>query len=461
MRSSVSLFRPSPRHRTLALFASFVVLMLAIVNLGAWYVFRSLNAILESELDRYLAGVSTLIAGRVPWQSVSSFIPGDEATRDYRQLASSLEEFTRSFDLSDVTVVDSTGKTLFSLSAIKPIGSENPAFQLDEQGLALAWAGKSSTGSAVRVRDAYLQTAFAPLRAPDGTVGAVVVVEADAAFYGSVATSRHLVYLVTLLSLAAIAALGLVFRRILNRFLQHDEALQRADKLATVGKLAASVTHEVRNPLGVISSTAQLIRKRLVKSGGDASFVELFGYILSEIERLDGILTRFLELARSPRLQYESVTVGELLTPTLSLIARDLERDGMQFSVDVKTPERRVEVDPGKIRQVLLNCLLNARDALRDSAKKELHVSAAMVGRAAAESLVVTIRDTGDGISDEVSGRLFEPFVTSKPTGSGIGLAVVKSILEEHQGQVTCESSRGVGTCFTLSIPAMRPEVVE
>ncbi|MBI4862663.1 MAG: hypothetical protein HY815_20745 [Candidatus Riflebacteria bacterium] len=446
----------SPKRKALMIFAVFVLLVLVIVNCANWYLFGSFHTLLQTELDQYLSGVATLIGRQIPWQTVSRFVPGDESSREYRELAAPLEEIRRAFELSDLTVLDPSNKTLFSLSTIKPIGSENPTLGLEELGLAAAWSGRPATGDVAQVGEGYLMTAFAPVRAPDGTVGAVIAVEADVNFFKVLDILQKLTYAVTLLSLLAIGVVALLCRRIIKYFLDVDEVLQRTDKLATVGKLAASVTHEIRNPLGIISTTAELIQKRLSRQPTDPKLPGLFEHILGEIDRLNGIITRFLELSKSPPIQYERVALVDLFSPTVTLLKRDLERDGIQFSWDLPVPGHVVEVDTSKLRQVLLNCLLNAREALRDRPRRELALSTRVDHRHGSDRLVVQVHDTGPGIPKQVLDRIFEPFVTTKDTGSGLGLAVVKNVVDEHGGEVDVDTVPDRGTRITLTIPAAR-----
>jgi signal transduction histidine kinase len=441
----------SPKRSIPLVFLAFVLLVMVVFSGINLHLLAKLRGELDAQLDVTLKGVATRVGRQIPWQTVSRFVKGDESSKEYRDLKTSLEELAHQLAILDLTVLDPSNRTLFSLSQL--VGSENPVLILDEEELAAAWAGQARSTLVWRVGGAFLKRAYAPVFAPDGTVGAVVAVQTDVGFFRALGDLTNTFWAITALSFLAVGLLWLFFRRVLRYLLDVGESLSRADKLASIGKLAAMVTHEVRNPLGILSTAAQLALKRTKTLAlGDAKLDELLTTILSEIERLNGIIERFLDLARTRERHREVVKLGALVTQTAEFARPEIGSAGGTLCVEVIDPQIDVEVDPHGVRQVLLNCLLNARDAVRDAPSKAETLRAGR-GPGTGE-FFLEVSDSGAGMDSGVLDRLYEPFLTTKETGAGIGLAVVKKIIEEHHGKIDVISSPGRGTTFTIVLPS-------
>jgi PAS domain S-box-containing protein len=232
---------------------------------------------------------------------------------------------------------------------------------------------------------------------------------------------------------------------------QAQEKLLRQERLAALGELSAVVAHEVRNPLGVIFNSLGSLR-RLLRPEGDARV--LLDIVGEEADRLNRIVGDLLDFARPAppqlrperlaRLAEEAVAAALAQQPTSVEVARDL---------DPEMPP--VQVDGRQVRQALLNVAANAVQAMPRGGR--LTVRARLDGPAA----VVEVEDTGAGIPADVMGRIFEPFFTTRATGSGLGLAVVKRIVDAHGGEVVVRSEVGRGTCFSLRFPMSPAPTVE
>ncbi|MBM7112744.1 MASE1 domain-containing protein [Archangium primigenium] len=228
--------------------------------------------------------------------------------------------------------------------------------------------------------------------------------------------------------------------------------LVRRERMAAVGELSASVAHEVRNPLAVIAnSVAALIR--LSRPEANSTAWELLGVMGEEVERLDLLVNGLLDFARplSPRLLFQPL--GPVVEGALDSALRSENRPGpflVTRALDPEVPE--APLDAQLLHRALNNLFLNALQAMPQGGTLQVGLGHAESPEGPPQA-VITITDTGTGISPEVMRRLFEPFFTTKALGTGLGLAIVRGIIEAHHGQVAVKSTPGEGTTFTIRLP--------
>ena len=228
-----------------------------------------------------------------------------------------------------------------------------------------------------------------------------------------------------------------------------QERLLHSERLATVGKLAAKVAHEIRNPLSSISLNLDLVEDEIVAravSPADET-MSLLTSIKTEVERLAEIADNYLRLARLPEPRLATESVGEILEGLCDLLRGELAERQVEVKLQVEPNLPPVLMDGNQLKQALLNILRNAFEAMPSGGL--VTVSA----RAADGRVEIAITDEGEGIPSEHLDRIFEPFFTTKAHGTGLGLAVAKQIVQAHDGSVTCSSQPGRGTVLTVKIP--------
>jgi two-component system sensor histidine kinase PilS (NtrC family) len=245
-----------------------------------------------------------------------------------------------------------------------------------------------------------------------------------------------------------------------------ERELRRSERLAAVGELSASIAHEVRNPLAAISGSIQILRNLVGTEEAALEPRKLMEIVLRETDRLNHLITDFLQYARPGPLQLEPVVVAEAVEDVLKMFESIRPRN---VSVGVEIQEGlRVLADASQLRQVLWNLVLNAAQAMAEGG--HLRVSAAAVprempqesanvgrnettGRKKKDWAEIAISDQGGGVPPEVLERIFDPFFTTKERGSGLGLATVHRIVEDHGGSVKLESTVSEGTTIRLRFP--------
>jgi two-component system sensor histidine kinase HydH len=225
---------------------------------------------------------------------------------------------------------------------------------------------------------------------------------------------------------------------------QMENEVTKSRHLNSIGSLAAGVAHEIRNPLSSIKGFAVYFKERL---SGNKEDEETADIMIAETERLNRVISQLIEFARPLELKKEKVQFVELVQHTIKLIAADAQKNKISVDIDAAAEMPTVEVDPDKIKQVLLNIFLNSLAALKNGGKLTIEIEQRV------DNLAVIISDNGTGIKKLDLLRIYDPYFTSKTAGTGLGLAVVQKIMEAHSGKINVESTAGQGTKVYLHFP--------
>ncbi|MBL8921911.1 MAG: HAMP domain-containing protein [Myxococcaceae bacterium] len=251
-----------------------------------------------------------------------------------------------------------------------------------------------------------------------------------------------------------IRSVGTALNEMSRELIRRSDDLQRAhnnlvqsEKLSAVGELAASVAHEVKNPMVGILGFAQLGKE----SDTMDEAKEYFGLIESDTQRANKILQNLLEFARPPEMEMEPLGLNDVVQGALQLCRHQLQMQGVKVDTSLAEGLGGIQGNNNQLRQVLLNLMMNAGQAMAESATKRVTVSTALDG----DFVKVLVQDTGPGMSAEVMQHLFKPFFTTKRRGlgTGLGLSVSRSIIEAHKGTLTAESQVGQGATFIVRLP--------
>lgn len=228
-----------------------------------------------------------------------------------------------------------------------------------------------------------------------------------------------------------------------------EKEMRENERLAAVGRMAAGVAHEVRNPLSSIKGLALLLKGKFAPESRESETANL---LIQEVERMNRTVSELLSFARPAPLHVQEVLLRELLTDTLRLIASDTESSGIVTRLELAEDLLPVAGDPDRLNQVFLNLLLNAVQSMEQGG--ELMVSAR--NNREGGTVVISIRDSGCGIARENLAQLFYPYFTTKTGGTGIGLAISQKIISDHKGTIRVDSAPGQGTTVTVELPAFR-----
>ena len=226
-----------------------------------------------------------------------------------------------------------------------------------------------------------------------------------------------------------------------------ENKLLHAERLASLGEMVASVSHEIKNPLGIILSTAEILNKRL-KDQAPAS-KHLAEIIITETSRLDGIVREFLDFARPQMPNFTKGFINELIMRVEELMQPEFDKNQITVKNELNSDLKPMNMDQNLLYRAFLNLFINAVQAMPDGGTLTINSALATDEK---KKVVIMIKDTGVGIAKEKLAMIFTPFYTDKNRGTGLGLAIAKNIIEEHKGSIAVESEIGKGTTFIIAL---------
>jgi PAS domain S-box-containing protein len=229
-----------------------------------------------------------------------------------------------------------------------------------------------------------------------------------------------------------------------------DDYLLRVEKFAALGRIAAGIAHEIRNPLAGIYTTVQNLESEYGET--DSQKADLKN-ILQEIDRVEHLIREVLDLVRSVPLHIEEFDIHDLLSTTLSLLKKEMAKKRIELRTEYNARFSVIKADPNRLRQVFLNLTINAVESLNGSGKVTVRTDTARIGNREKSWLAVDILDNGIGIPSKHMSRIFDPFFTTKSGGTGLGLTVTHKIIEDHHGMIEVESQVDQGTMVRVVLP--------
>ena len=227
-----------------------------------------------------------------------------------------------------------------------------------------------------------------------------------------------------------------------------EQEINRKERLSELGNMAATVAHEIRNPLNSVSMGLQRLKAEFTPTGDSEEYAHFLNLMQDEVRRLNSTVEQFLSLARPLKLNQEQIRIDEFLDEITTLLAADAHASKVDIELKVAPNLPPLRADRNYFKQLLLNLMLNAVQAMPGGGKLSVQAVAEK------EFLRLNIRDQGIGIEAENLSKIFEPYFTTKTNGSGLGLAIARRIAEAHGGKIAVESWPGQGSCFRVSLPS-------
>jgi two-component system sensor histidine kinase HydH len=228
-----------------------------------------------------------------------------------------------------------------------------------------------------------------------------------------------------------------------DQIIEIEEQLRRADRLSALGELSAGMAHEIRNPLGSIKGTAEILRDGVPPDDPKLEFAEI---LIREVDRLNGVLEDFLRFASPTPVEHGHFFLGKVVGDVLDLTRQQASRSHIKVHValddDIEMPGQGEQ-----IKQVLLNLVLNALQAMSEGGILEVS------SKNLQHEVHIKVSDNGPGIAPEDRERIFNPFVTTRDSGTGLGLAITQRIVHAHDGHIVLDSIPGKGASFTVCLP--------
>ena len=238
----------------------------------------------------------------------------------------------------------------------------------------------------------------------------------------------------------------IILFRDLTEIQELKREVERSQRLASLGRLAAGIAHEIRNPLSSIKGFATYFRERYRDVPEDQKTAEI---MVQEVERLNRVIGQLLEFARPMSVRKRATSLQTVIQHSLKMIERDAQAKNINIKMNLSPEVQEVSIDPDRINQVFLNLYLNGIEAMEDGGTLSVDLYPDEDGR----QIKIAVSDTGTGINKEDLVHIFDPYFTTKQSGTGLGLAIVHKIIESHKGEVKVESEPETGTTVTIILP--------
>jgi len=450
--------------------SGFALIAIVTFLLGAFLYTRSVDTVLQAA-----GNYARLLAENLNYNIYNGFyaplkargVPMDlRKWGQFGTLDSLVKDFTYGLKIQRLTIVDRTRKIVYSTEydLIGKYEARSPSF--DD-----ALRGKDSTvtdkeeKSATFLHGKWLAVTYYPLREVTGNYwmlgnlyGVIQITQDVTEQYVAVQRSIMIIIFVAAgLMVFLFIALTLIVRRgekiLLERANEQkrlEVQLQQSEKLASIGQLVATIAHEIRNPLGIIRSSAEVLVKK--QAPDPARVRKLCSVIVEEATRLSAILTDFLDFARPRSPQIEVIDARSLIARVRENMDRESRARGIEWREEgLDGTQPYVKGDSDLLYQAFLNLAMNAFEAMEDGGTFTVTI------RPGDSTVLLDFADDGHGIEDEDLPRVFTPFFTTHEMGTGLGLSVVHNIITAHDGEVTAASRDGVGAVFTVELPAGTP----
>ena len=428
--------------------AAIVVITLLFLSIN-WYYYNKTRSALDDEFSIRLRALASLAASSVDPDRMETLSPELAGFGAEDSCVAILDVLAFEYDLASIQVLREDGIVLLTTRPdLFPPGELYPLWNMDFEEILRALEGTpSSTGLYESPGGGYIKAGYAPVTSTSGKASIVVAAEADADFLQGMSGLRALLIVATTMSLTGLAIFVWLVAKATASLIRTRESLMHAETLASMGRMAAGIAHEVRNPLFIIRSSAENLRK---KHPGDSEEIDEF--IIDEVDRLNGILTDYLLFARNESTSVVKTDLVRLLDRSVRLVSDPGQSGKVAIEMQFTVATAPFEGEEKKLQQVFLNLLLNAIQAMEGSGNLNVSLSRSK------SDYTMEFADSGPGIPERDLEKVFEPFYTTRPSGSGLGLAIARRVVEDHGGEITIAAGKYSGTAVTVRLPVDRTE---
>jgi signal transduction histidine kinase len=414
------------------------LMILLLANALGWVYLQRIKTFFISDLKIRLENITNLSTELIDATDISYLYPGDKSDPQYVYYQNRLYQIKENNNLQDIYILSPTLETVVDL--IPDIQSEFSQRSQDQILVEKALSGETVTGELQSLGDQKFLTAIAPLIDSDNMITGLLVIEVPADFFDMLDQFDRGLLIFSFLNAFLILSVAFFLFRSIKRVFLLQNLVKNQEHLVRLGEMAASVAHELRNPLGIIKGANSVIRK---KYGSERD--EVFSYIPAELERLNKLIEDFLSFARSRDLNIQQVNMRELLTKIKLGFS---EFENIRIILEISQDDPILNTDGDALEQILLNIIKNSVQAC--SEEGEIIIEYDQDYR---KKTSIHISDNGPGIPAEILDRIFDPFFTTREEGSGLGLAISRRLIDQLEGDIFVKSTLDNGTTITISLP--------
>lgn len=426
------------RRKFIYLVVAVGLILLAILNFMNWFFLQGLKSDLTAELKNQIVNLGKVSTRLINGNDFEKIFPGMENSTIARYYQQLLYDIKTDNDLENIIILDPTGRLLIDYRLDYRIGDTLFTFPLQRRAFRSAVLGKTPDPVLLEIEQQYFLSAYIPVVNDLLEPVAVLVIDAPMKFFSTLNKFERGTFYLGIAGIGVLILFSLITIFATRRIFAIESRMKEQERLAELGQMAASVAHEIRNPLSIMKGTAEVLKKKY----GQVSD-EMFSYIPDEIDRLNRLVNDFLQFARQRKLEIVSCDAGKIIEEAV----QPLNDSRIHLSLDSRLP--KVRADQDALRQILLNIIQNARDAIN----KHGHINiAASVAGDKSGRVVIEIKDDGKGVPPKELSKIFEPFYSTKAQGSGLGLAISKQLIEQMGGSIEFSSKVGAGSRVRISL---------
>ncbi|MCK4665193.1 hypothetical protein KAU33_00490 [Candidatus Dependentiae bacterium] len=424
------------------------ILIFISLNLVGWVFYFYTSNFFMSGLDKSLLDSGRMIASLVDGNILRELDVGFDDLYPVKRQRELLANFQRGGQFSKVLILKSNAEVLISTDKELKIG-DIPGYKLvDLPEIKRASEGEAVVSVIYKVDVNLFKSSYTPIRDQSGKVTGVLCIETRADFLKVLDNLKIILLFIGLFSLIFVLILIVFFINLQSHLLSVQNNLIKNDNFFRLGKLSSSVAHELRNPLQIIRGNLEI----LLETETDDENKEIFKSIIEEISRMNRTIQSMLNISIKEKDKRQAVDINEIIQELITVFKPKIKNAGMEINFQPGTiPE--IIFDKDKFKQVLMNLIQNSFESLKSGGEILLITSSK------GKKIILEVIDNGCGIDYKLQEKVFEPFFSTKTTGAGIGLAVVKRILEEGYALIDLESEREKGTKFTITFNLINREV--
>ncbi|MFH1859915.1 MAG: ATP-binding protein [bacterium] len=440
---SSQILKKRKKHVFIVLIA--VLFILLAFNLCGWAFYLKAKNLLDEELGKRLISIAMTTALQISPQLITAI---KEKTIDDDQsfnLKECLTIINEENELESIFIIDKNHNLILDASSEHLEGEKYQCMDVDDTTKILdVFLGKPSYSKLYRKGKQMFKTGFAPLKKPCGEVIAILGVDASPKFLEVLSKIKEVLTYIGIASLVFGVIFVIILLTVINGFISD---LFHAEKFASLGRLSAGIAHEIRNPLQIIGSTAELLKKRYLSQD---NYDELFDYIPDEIKNMNKTIANILSQTKDIPLKIELNDLKELLDQIINRLSPDIENANVRINKHIEPKIGEFYFDMQQMEMVFQNLIRNAIEAMPDGGVIAIKAYPYKNGN---HFIAIEVGDTGHGIHKRDQKRLFEPFFTTKEHGYGLGMPIVFGIIQKHGGKIMVKSKPKQGTTFTMLLP--------
>ena len=417
---------------------SISIVFLLIANAIAWIYLQRIKTYFDSDLKFRMENIIQISSKLFDATYLTLIVPGGENDPQviyYQQLLFDIKEKN---DLQDIYIISPVQDLLLDVNPDFIIGNNYKSIEPDL--LKTALSGKIVSSEIYTLGDHKFLTAAIPLVDETNAITGILVAEARAEFFNVIEEFNNGLVLFSLINAIVILTVAFFLYRSLKNLIELQNKVKNQEHLVKLGEMAAAVAHEIRNPLGIIRGTNEIISKKYGKSED-----EFFKYIPLELDRLNKLINDFLSFARTKDLKYEKVDLTFLLN---KIIIGYKDNPEIKFDLDIAENLKHIYTDPDSLEQILLNIIHNSVQAIENIGQIDISIKSNHK-----KEIQIQIKDNGIGIAAGSIKNIVEPFFSTKERGSGLGLAISKQLTEQLGGTIKIESELNKGTSVIIFLP--------